>query len=209
VMKRIWAKKASLEDKDLKDNFIGRNGTGRMWFEPGRMSYVLSEDHSTMTTTRTIFIDCVQILLNSVLYKEEGVGNDEEQNPFHRAFATEWTNRMDEIILTNESLRRMRTHFRTFALAKIMYLRGDWVRLDKVDVDLLDTGYPVRMSNIVPYKYPPLFRVVNVNLPSIKKQLKFVIAGGVTVKHQKTKESDATTWSDGGLAGKRATEESR
>jgi hypothetical protein len=80
----------------MNDPSLNFAGAARMWFTPGRMSYVRDEN--------SIFIDCVQIVLKSEDYLRGGVV---DYNPFNQMFTCAWSNRMDEVIRSEPIWRKM------------------------------------------------------------------------------------------------------
>jgi hypothetical protein len=182
--------KASQFEKDAVD--VPRHSFGTLTFKPGRMSYIRDEN--------SVFIDCVQIVLESKNWKDGT--NEVVENPIYRDFAYTWTNRMDEIIPTEPDLMRMQGIFRLFALARILNQNNEFTHLNDRQVV---ADYLVPMVS-VPDHYDPKITVNHV--PSKKRPYTYRMCGGVRVIYQNTQQSpdlvtDATR-NDINLAGRKA-----
>jgi hypothetical protein len=93
---RKWSGTASAAELEVM-NLSEGNGSGRMWFEPGKMSYIFSENNDSKSYS--IFLDCVQVTANDQLSPYPELNKDAEgDNLFWKAFAISYTNRMDELV---------------------------------------------------------------------------------------------------------------
>jgi hypothetical protein len=124
--------KATEAEKDVLDISEG-NSSGRMWFEPGRMSYLWNANKEV--NSHSVYLDCVQVTCNDQLNPFPELNRvPEGENLFWKAFAIAYTNRMDDIIPTRPEYMKMRNHFRLYALSKVMLAWQEWRRLN-------DTGF--------------------------------------------------------------------
>ena len=177
-----------------QDSSISFEGGSRLWFTPGRMSYLQDET--------SVFLDCVQVVLTEESYLGGGIVTS---NPYNQAFTCAWTNRMDEIVRSDPIWRRLHDIFRMFALARV---------LDKTDVienldDRRILWYKYHLPEVdIPEQYPPVVRIDRFNLAH--KVWTSRVCGGVRIPHEATKKSpdpitDATR-SDINLVSKKALE---
>src|SRR5262249_34956180 len=176
------AGKTTREENEVLDRTKG-NWSSRNWFEPGRMSYVWDENNDERSCS--VFIDCVQVMLSHQLTQQIDVNRnpDGDENLFRKAYAVAWTNRMDEVLDTEPFYRRMRSHFRLYALAKILINRQEWRRLD--DTGVLHENY-TPMRRAVPTKWAAAIKKVPyINNPNQT----YITCGGGTANYTKTAAS--------------------
>lgn len=128
-----------------------RNRSGRMWFEPGRTSYLRDEN--------SVFLDCVQVVLRDVTHSGE-VDN------IYRKVTCEWTNRMDEINRSELIWKQMYAIFRHFALAQVMSENSVMSALPAPAKLLLWKDYPIPFVSI-PTQYPPIIAVFTLSEPKL------------------------------------------
>jgi hypothetical protein len=202
--KKIMAGKASQSERDDLKAYAERGH--RYYFVPGRMSYIKDE--------ASVFIDCVQIVL-----EVRDIGNDGNMtlppNPIMQKFGCSWTNRMEEIIPTETDWKKMRNIFRMFALARTIDQNQDTTHLADNQV-ISDYKIP---TFSLPAQYPPIIRQEKIPYPSGRtgkngeRYWHPKTCGGVTVRYQNTSRSpdivsDATK-GDINLAGRKARESLR
>lgn len=90
----------------------------RFWFEPGKFTYKVSYSGDT------VFLDRAQVVLrDQVTSLSEGKLVDAAESnidPFNRAFACSWSDRMEDTYRAEGIWRDMHNIFRHFAVARIM-----------------------------------------------------------------------------------------
>jgi hypothetical protein len=168
---------ASQVDKDAVNAVLHTFGT--ITFKPGRMSYIRDEN--------SIFIDCVQVLLEAKNWKD---GTTEVMvSPIYQDFAYTWTNHMEEIIPTEPHLMKMQGAFRAFALARILEQNHELTHLS--DRQVIE-DYLVPMVG-VPDHYDS--QVTTFQVPS-KKPIRKRTCGGVLIPYYRTAPSSDVITSD-------------
>jgi hypothetical protein len=181
IYAKILDGKASQAEKDADAvvSMGAKSTTGKLTFQPGRMSYIRDEN--------SIFIDCVQVLLTASSWNIHTL--EKVENPIFRDFAYTWTNRMEEIIRTEPMLRRMQDIFRMFALARILEQNHELMHLS--DRQVIE-------SYLVPMITVPDHYDTSVVMHSIhsKRPFTWSTCGGVTVRYQNTAPSSDVVTSD-------------
>ena len=90
----------------------------RFWFEPGAFSYKVSYSGDTayLDTAQVVLRDQVQSLSEGKLVDSAATTVD----PFNRAFACAWSDRMEDVYRAEPIWQDMRNIFRHFAVARIL-----------------------------------------------------------------------------------------
>src|SRR5690606_9584281 len=94
----------------------------RFWFEPGQFTYRYDVDGGA----ETVFLDTAMVVLsdeNQMVPTSGALRASGKVNPFSRAFACAWTDRMEDVYRAEPIWRDMHNIFRHFALARVIVER--------------------------------------------------------------------------------------
>lgn len=166
----------------FSDRADDRMAMSRFWFESGGARYRSSPDGLA------IALDAVDIALRDEDQRLQASGQHAASgrvDPYARAFATEWTARMDEILPTDTLWQRLAAQYRWFALARIVADRSLLQRAS-FDSELLLERYDA-VAEVAPATLPGLGGVFAMERTGSEGSRRFVsrvvmpVCGGVSL----------------------------